>query len=247
MSVVADDRAEFEEEKKRSIAAMRDDAKLKDLSQELFVRSFTHRYPYHFSWMGLPIIQYPQDIVMMQELIWAVQPQVIVETGIARGGSIVFYASLLKLLGGDRKVIGVDIDIRAHNRESLDAHPMRNSIDLIDGSSIDPETLRAVDLAVGGRGPVMVILDSNHTHDHVLAELRAYADMVSVGSYFVVFDTHCEFLPAELLADRPWGQGNSPYTAVGQFLSEDDRFVAEPAEEKLLLTCAPRGVLRRVR
>tara|TARA_E500000318_G_scaffold98887_1_gene100537 strand:+ start:3598 stop:4329 length:732 start_codon:yes stop_codon:yes gene_type:complete len=241
-----DDRRQFEEEKKISISNLVQDEELKELSDRFFLKSFNRKYPYHFTWMGLPIIQYPQDIVMMQEIIWSVKPSVIVETGIARGGSIVFYASLLKMLGGDRSVVGVDIDIRAHNRNSIDEHPMRDLITLIEGSSIAEETVSAVTDRIAGHNPVMVVLDSNHTHDHVLAELRTYAEMVSLGSYIVVFDTHCEFLPDSVLADRPWGKGNSPYTAVEQFLAEDKRFVADPVEEKLLLTCTPRGILRRV-
>jgi cephalosporin hydroxylase len=243
---VVDDQAEFERENREAVKRMVADPKMTELTRAWFDLSFRHRYPYNFKWMGMPIIQYPQDIVAMQELIWEVQPEVIVEVGIARGGSIVFYASLLKLLGGDREVIGVDIDIRQHNRERIERHPMFSHISLIEGSSVDAGTVASVEKAVLGRKPVMVILDSNHTHEHVAAELDLYAGLVGVGSYLVVFDTHCEFLPQDLLSDRPWGTGNSPYTAVQAFLEKDKRFVRVPVEDKLQLSCAPSGYLTRV-
>jgi cephalosporin hydroxylase len=197
--------------------------------------------------MGVPIIQYPQDIVAMQELIWRVKPEMIIETGVAHGGSLVYYASLLELTGRG-EVLGIDIDIRSHNRAMIEAHPMARRISMIQGSSVDAAVVREVRVRAAGRAPVMVVLDSNHTHEHVLGELRAYADLVTVGSYCVVFDTVVEDLPGDLYPDRPWSAGNSPKTAVHAFLREDDRFeIDRDVEAKILITVAPDGYLRRVR
>ncbi|MBK7859032.1 MAG: cephalosporin hydroxylase family protein [Archangiaceae bacterium] len=198
--------------------------------------------------MGRPIIQLPQDVMAMQELIFRIQPSVIVETGVAHGGSLVCYASLLELLGGDREVIGVDIDIRAHNRAALDAHPMRKRIHLIQGSSTAEATVQQVRERVAGRGPVLVTLDSNHTHQHVLDELAAYSGLVSKGSYLVVFDTLIEEMPDHCFPDRPWKKGNSPRSAVREFLKSNHRFqVDETMDAKLLITACPGGWLKCVR
>jgi cephalosporin hydroxylase len=207
-----------------------------------------YRYPYHFRWMGQPIIQVPQDILAMQELIFQIKPRAIIETGIARGGSAIFYASMLALLGEGGFVVGVDVDIRAHNREAIEAHPMAKHIKLVQGSSIDPSTVAEVRSLVGEDGPVIVALDSNHTKEHVLEELRAYSGFVKKGSYLVVFDTLLEDLPAEMSAGRPWGPGNGPKSAVEAFLAENDRFVIDDdIDAKLLITVAPRGWLRCVK
>jgi len=205
-------------------------------------------YGYQFDWCGLPIIQIPQDIVALQELIWSIQPGAIVETGIARGGSLAFSASMLELLGGDRIVIGVDIDIREPNRKAIEAHPMAGRIQLIQGSSIDPATVAQVQETLAGRGPVLVLLDSHHTHDHVLEELRLYAPLVGEGSYIVVFDTIIEDLPADYFANRDWGPGNSPKSAVHAFMKETDRFEIDTAlDRKLVLTANPDGFLRCIK
>lgn len=218
------------------------------LSARWLEASLPERYSYNFTWMGRPIIQYPQDIVALQELIWRIRPQVIVETGIAHGGSLVFSASMLQLIGDDGRVIGIDIDIRSHNRKALDEHPMRSRIDLIEGSSIAPEIVRQVDELVNGRSPVLLILDSNHTHEHVLEELRAYSGLVGSGSYIVVLDTVVEHLPEDTFPDRPWGPGDSPGSAVEVFLAENDRFeVDSELESRIAITTAPGGYLRCVR
>ncbi|HXU73145.1 MAG TPA: cephalosporin hydroxylase family protein [Polyangia bacterium] len=227
---------------------MSDDRRLQELTRDWFLESCRQKYSYRFTWMGRPIIQYPQDIVAMQELIWRVQPDVIVETGIAHGGSLIFYASMLELLGGDRRVVGIDIDIRAHNRTAIEAHPMFKRIDLIEGSSIAPEIVARVEEKVAGRQRVMVVLDSNHTHDHVLAELRAYAPLVTLESYVVVFDTVVEDMPDEFFGDRPWRQGNSPKSAVHAYLKETDRFeIDREIEGRIVITVSPDGFLKRVR
>lgn len=224
---------------------MAQDAAFTELSQRWMRESIAHRYSYNFRWLGLPIIQYPGDMIAMQELIWRVRPTRIVEAGVARGGALIFYASLLTLLGGDGRVIGIDIDIRAPNRAAIQAHTMASRIDLVDGSSIDPAVIQRAKELARTPGPVMVCLDSNHTHDHVLAELRAYAPLVRAGSYLVVFDTIVEYLPGTIYSDRPWAPGNNPMTAVRQFLAETNRFeIDHDIDDKLMVSVAPSGYLR---
>lgn len=236
---------EFTRTNDDQIAAIGQDTAFQALTRQWFDRSIDHRYSYHFRWMGLPIIQYPQDMVAMQELIWQVQPDVIVECGVARGGSLVYYASLIQLLGRGGRVIGIDIDIRAPNRDALERHPMARHIQLIERSSIAPETAAEVRAAIRDGETVMVVLDSNHTHDHVLRELELYAPLVCKGSYLVVFDTVIEFLPPP--ADRPWGPGNNAFTAVKAFLAANARFaIDETIHDKLQITVAPFGYLRCV-
>lgn len=236
----------FDDEVRNRIRAQADNKALKATSDAFIRQSIEARYSYNFSWMGRPIIQYPQDMVAMQEILWQLQPDLVIETGIAHGGSLVLYASILELIGKGR-VLGVDIDIRAHNRAAIEAHPMARRIDMIQGSSIDPGIVAEVSRRADGRR-TLVVLDSNHTHDHVLAELRAYAPLVSVGSYCVVFDTVVEHLPAGSYPDRPWDVGNNPKTAVAAFLSERDDFeVDDGCEAKTLITAAPGGYLKRIR
>lgn len=219
------------------------------------------KYAYNFRWLGRPIIQVPQDMVALQELIWKIRPDLIIETGIAHGGSLILNASMLALLdycdaieagraldprATRRRVLGVDIDIREHNRTAIEMHPMAHRIDMIQGSSVAPEIVAQVRAASVGHERIMVILDSNHAHAHVLAELDAYASLVSPGSYCVVFDTVIEDLPAGMYPDRPWDVGDNPKTAVREFLSRNSDFeVDEDIEAKLLITVAPGGYLRR--
>jgi cephalosporin hydroxylase len=220
------------------------------------------RYSYNFGWQGRPIIQYPQDIVAMQELIWQIKPNLIIETGIAHGGSLIFSASMLALLDlcdaidasekldpsvSRRKVLGVDIDIRVHNRIAIEAHPMASRIQMIEGSSIAPEIVQHVRAIAANYSRILVCLDSNHTHDHVLAELRAYAPLTSKGSYCVVFDTVIEDMPKEVFPDRSWGPGNSPKTAVWEYLKTHPEFAIDKSiQHKLLITVAPDGYLQRL-
>lgn len=236
---------DFDERNARAIAAMRDDARLTGATREWFTAASQHEYSYHFSWMGRPIIQFPQDIVAMQEIIWRVQPELIIETGIARGGSLIFYASMLELLGGERHVLGIDVDIRAHNREAIEAHPMYRRIVMLEGSSTDEAIVARVHELARDRRPILVVLDSNHTHEHVLQELRAYAGLVTAGSYLVVFDTVIEQMPDDFYPDRPWRRGDNAATALREFLRKTDRFaVDEEIEAKLQITVAPGGYLR---
>jgi cephalosporin hydroxylase len=236
---------------------------LNQLTRKWVDESIKTNYSYHFEWLGRPIIQYPQDIVGTQQLLWSIQPDLIIETGIARGGSLIFYASILELIaqcGGpnNAKVLGVDIDIRAHNKEAILAHPMSKRIEMLQGSSIDQSIVEQVKQIAMNAKRIMVCLDSNHTHNHVLEELRLYAPLVSVDSYLIVFDTVVEDLSSNLISDRPWAKGNNPKTAVLEYLKEiesqktigiDDgplRFnIDKKIENQLLITVAPSGFLRR--
>jgi len=223
-----------------------------ELTSEWFKASVEARYSYNFTWLGRPVIQYPQDLMAMQEIIWETQPELIIETGIAHGGSLIFSASMLELnavCGGpaDAVVLGIDIDIREHNRIELEAHPLSRRISMIEGSSIDPLVVEQVASAAQGKKSVLVFLDSNHTHAHVLAELEAYAHFASVNSYCVVFDTAINNLPSEFHADRPWGPNDNPKTAVNKFLRVHPNFVSEQSiDRKLLISVAPEGYLRRL-
>lgn len=243
--MAGDDSAAFERSGREMSQQMAKDQGLRDLSSRWLRAAARYQYAYHFKWLGRPIIQLPQDVLALQEIVWRVQPDLIVETGVARGGSIVFYASLLELLGGDRRVVGIDVDIRKHNREALESHPLFKRITLLEGSSAAPDIIAAVREIAVGRRRILVVLDSLHTHDHVLAELEAYAPLVKPPSYLVVLDTIIEDMPDAFSADRPWGPGNNPKTAVREFLKRCDRFeVDHDLEAKLLITVAPGGYLR---
>jgi len=252
----------FSQEVHNRIEANGKNANLVETSHRFMVESVRPAYSYNFSWLGRPIIQYPQDMVAMQELIWQIKPDLIIETGIAHGGSLILSASMLALLdisdaieAGEqmdpkksrRKVLGIDIAIRAHNRAAIEAHPMASRIQMIQGSSIAPEVIEQVQQVAKEYERVLVCLDSNHTHDHVLAELEAYAPLTSIGSYCVVFDTIVEDMPADMFPDRPWGPGNNPKTAVWEYLKAHPEFeIDKSIQHKLLITVAPDGYLKRV-
>ena len=226
---------------------------LRKAAKDFMLQSVGVRYSFNFSWMGRPIIQYPQDLVAVQEIIWDVKPNLIIETGVAHGGSAVFFASLLELnaqCGGpkDAEVWCVEIDLRSHNREALAAHPMYPRLRIFDGSSVDEKVSSVIAEKAATCQRVMVILDSNHTHEHVLGELNLYAPLVSVGSYCVVFDTVIEDLDGVEFVDRPWGKGDNPKTAVAEFMKTNSNFVVDYAiDEKLLISAAPGGYLKRVK
>jgi cephalosporin hydroxylase len=243
---------QFADEVRRNIEGLARDTDLQAMSRVWARETAAHKYTYNFTWLGRPIIQFPQDMVAVQEIIWRTQPDLIIETGIAHGGSLIFSASMLELnaaCGGpsDARVLGIDIDIRSHNREAILAHPLSRRVDMIQGSSIAPDVVGRVREAARGKKSVLVLLDSNHTHDHVLAELEAYAPLTTVGNYCVVFDTLVEDMPESFYGDRPWRPGNSPKTAVRQFLGSTSNFqVDKTMEHKLLITVAPDGYLLRV-
>lgn len=244
----------FESDNRAMIARMGQDKALADRSWAWFDEVTRYRYSYHFRWLGLPIIQFPQDVVALQEIVWRTQPDLVIETGVARGGSLVFYASMMRLLEsaqparGRGHVIGIDIDIRPENRAAIEGHPLGGDITLVQGSSVDPAVVERVRDLARGYSKVMVVLDSLHTHDHVLAELAAYAPLVSPDAYLVVLDTCVEMMAPDHFPDRPWSRGNNPYTAVHEFLRTNDDFVIDDAiATKLLVTVAPDGYLRRAK
>ena len=233
------------------------------LSAADFMQASTEpKYSYNFSFLGRPIIQYPQDMVAVQELIWRIKPDLIIETGIAHGGSLILSASMLAMLDmcdaielgatinpkeSKRKVLGIDIDIRAHNRAAIEAHPMSSRIQMIQGSSIAPDIIEQVHVVAANYSRILVMLDSNHTHAHVFAELQAYASLTSVGSYCCVFDTVVEDMPKEMFPDRPWGPGDNPKTAVWEYLKTHPEFeIDKSIQHKLLITVAPDGYLKRI-
>lgn len=265
---------EFLLENSRDIAAMGADQSLRDLSLAWNVASARYRYSYHFTALGRPIIQLPQDVLAVQEIIWEVRPDLIVETGVAHGGSLILNASMLALLdycdavdrgavldprSSTRRVVGIDIDIRPHNRRAIEEHPMSHLITMFEGSSIDADVVQDVSRIADGAETVLVLLDSNHTHEHVLAELEAYAPLTTRGSYCVVFDTVVEDLPDDMFPDRPWGKGDNPKTAAREYLrrlrsvgrtARDGGSLSfevdESLENKLMISVAPHGYLRRV-
>lgn len=239
---------EFQEERKLEMQRMAQDRDLKEKSHDWLLKASSYKYGYNFSWLGRPIIQLPADIMALQEIIWEVKPELIIETGVAHGGSIIFSASMLELVGGEGQVVGIDIDIRSHNRKEIESHPMAKRIVLLEGSSDDLKIIQQVEELAKGKSRVMVLLDSNHTHEHVLRELELYSRFVSLDSYLVVFDTLVEHFPDESFTDRPWGVGNNPWTAVQDFLSQNKNFVVdEILESKLLLSSCPGGYLKRIK
>jgi cephalosporin hydroxylase len=244
---MTDDRADFEQEKRVAAARMAADEALAAGALALNAAADRYDWSYQWSWLGLPVIQLPPDIVALQEVIWETRPQLVIETGIARGGSLVLYASILELLG-EGEVLGIDIDIRSHNREAIKTHPLAGRIQMIEGSSLDEAVVDEARGAAADVERVMVVLDSNHTHDHVLAELRAYGPLVTVGQFLVVADTFVDQIPPQEHRPRPWGPGDNPATALKAWLDEVDGFEPDAfVNAKLLLTASPGGYLRRTR
>jgi cephalosporin hydroxylase len=253
----------FKKEVAKNIRQLGEDRDIQGLSRIWSRVTNQHGYTYNFSWLGRPIIQYPQDMNAWQELIWQIRPDLIIETGIAHGGSLIFSASMLALIDmceaieqkkpldpsiSRRKVLALDIDIRAHNRAAIEAHPMGSRIQMIQGSSTAPEVITQVHAIASKFSRIMICLDSDHTHDHVLAELNAYAELTSVGSYCCVFDTLIEDMPKEMFKDRSWGPGNSPKTAVWEYVKNHPEFeIDKSIQHKLLITVAPDGWLKRIK
>ena len=239
----------FNKEKEGNILLQGDNEKLKETATAFMNASISARYSYNFNWLGRPIIQYPQDMIAMQEIIWDIKPDLIIETGIAHGGSLIFYASILELIGKG-EVVGVDIDIREHNRKEIENHPLFKRITMIQGSSIDPEIVEEVRKHTEDKKVILVTLDSNHTHDHVLEELKMYAPFVSLNSYLVVYDTIVEKLPENHLEGnvRPWGIGDNPWTALTTFISDNPEFeIDQSINNKLLISVAPDGYLKKIK
>ena len=252
----------FYADRKAHIAGIASNSDLKTLTQQWSNAVTPYKYTYNFDWLGRPMIQLPQDVVAFQEVVWQAKPDLIIETGIAHGGSLILSASLLAMLdycdaategvtldprSPKRRVVGIDIDIRHHNRKLIEAHPMAGRIEMLQGSSIAEDTVASVKAIAENYDRILVCLDSNHTHDHVLAELEAYAPLVSKGSYCIVWDTVVDDMPEDSFPDRPWGPGNNPKTAVREYLRSHPEFVIDKdIDNKLVLTVAPDGFLKRV-
>jgi len=235
---------EFLLRNKEKIKSMNKNSLLKKLTRDWFKTAFEYEYLYHFTWLGRPIIQFPQDMITIQEIIWDIKPDLIIETGIAHGGSIIFSASLLELIGKG-EVLAIDIDIRKHNKIEIEKHSMFKRITMLEGSSIDTNISKKVLEIAKDKKKIMLLLDSNHTHDHVLKELELYSPLISKGSYIVVFDTMIEDMPKGFIKNRPWDKGNNPKTAVHDFLKKNNRFkIDKTFEQKLLITSAPSGYLK---
>ncbi len=235
---------EFEKRNKEFLKNMLKDEELRELTRKWFNRAFPHEYSYHFTWLGRPIFQFPQDLIALQELIWKIKPELIIETGIARGGSIIFSASMLEMIGGG-EVVGIDIDIRKHNRKEIENHHLFKRITMFEGPSTNKKIIAKVQKIAEEKKKVLVLLDSNHTHKHVLEELKAYSPFVKKGGYIIVYDTMVEDMPKDSFPNRPWNKGNNPKTAVHEFLKNNKRFkIDKKIEEKLLITSAPDGYLK---
>jgi len=238
---------QFKLERKKNINKVGQNKKLKKIALNFFINSWRQKYSYNFDWLGRPIIQIPQDIVALQEIIWETKPDLIIETGIAHGGSLIFYASMLELIGRG-EVLGIDVDIREHNKKEIEKHKMAKRIKMIEGSSTDEKVVKEVEKIGKRHKKVMVCLDSLHTHKHVLKELNLYSKFVTKGSYLVVFDTIIEYFPKGFFKDRPWDKGNNPATAVKAFLKKNKNFIVDKEiEHKLLITAAPGGYLKRIK
>ncbi len=253
----------FSDEVLKNIDLMAKDRDFLGLSNIWVRECIRYKYAYNFTWLGRPILEVPQDIYAIQELIWKIRPDLIIETGIAHGGSLIMSASMLALLdycnaadrkttlnpqGSRRRVVGIDIDIRPHNRKAIEEHPLAHLIDMFEGSSTNPDIVQQVREMTKDYKNILVFLDSTHTHDHVLTELKVYAPLTSVGSYCVVWDTGIEDLPADFCADRPWGKGNNPQTAVYEYLKSTESFEIDVSlPHKLMITGSPYGFLRRIK
>jgi len=238
---------QFKQERRLAIEEMARDQELKRKSIDWMLHADKYKYTYNFTWLGRPIIKFPQDIIAMQEVIWSTKPDLIIETGIAHGGSIIFSASMLELIGKG-KVVAVDIDIRKHNRKLIEAHPMFKRITMIEGSSVDPKIFAKVATLAKGKDKVMVILDSLHTHEHVLKELRLYSRLVTPGCHLILPDTFIEYFPKGYFSDRPWDVGNNTRTALKEFLRNNKEFsVDHPTNDKLIITEGIDGYLKRAR
>jgi cephalosporin hydroxylase len=249
MSQASDPVSDFFAERKADIAAMGRDAELRQKSLDWMLHADKYKYTYNYTWMGRPIIKYPNDMVAQQELMWALKPDLVIETGIAHGGSIIFSASMMEMMGIEGEVVGVDIDIRAHNRKEIEGHPMMKRITMIEGSSTDPAVFAQVEAKAAGKRCVMVVLDSLHSHQHVYDELQLYPQLVTVGSYLLLPDTFIEHFPKGYYSsNRPWDVGDNPMTAMRKFLAENDDFaIDQEIDDKLMITEGMQSYLRRVK
>jgi cephalosporin hydroxylase len=238
---------EFVKRNLKVIKEMNNDKEFVKLSRKWFDKAYSYEYLYHFTWLGRPIIQFPNDLIVLQELIWETKPDLIIETGIARGGSLIFYASMLQLIGKG-KVIGIDVDIRKHNRIEIEKHPMFKRIHMIENSSTKKETISKISKFTKNKKNIMVVLDSNHTYEHVLKELELYSNFVKKGNYLIVFDTMIDDMQDKMFKNRPWGKKNNPKIAVDEFLKKNKRFKMDKENNrKLMITSTPYGFLKCIK
>ena len=234
---------EFELFVQKNIKKIKKNKKFNKSSRNWALLASEMKYHYNFSWFGLPIIKFPNDMLVMQEIIWKVKPDVIIETGIARGGSLIFFASLMKLIKKNGKVIGIDIDIREKNKKAIQKHFLYKNIKLLQGSSTSDEIRENLKKYVT-RKKVLVVLDSMHTEKHVLNELEIYSKLVSKNSYLIVQDTFVELFPKNHFKNRPWSKGNNPMTAVKKFLNKNKNYsIDETISAKIGITENPMGYL----
>lgn len=242
-------REEFEEYRIQSAQAMAGDTGLRRQALEMLLAADRYSWIHQSNWFGQPVLQLPHDMFALQEIIFKTRPRFIIEIGVAWGGSLLFYSTLMEALGGER-IIGIDIYVPDDLRARIASYgKLSERISWINASSVEQSTVDQVKAIVGDSTEVLVVLDSFHTHEHVLQELRLYSPFVGKGYYLVCFDTYVEEIP-EIVENRPrpWGAGNNPRTAVNQFLEEDSRFeVDKLLEAKLLLSLSPGGYLKRVR
>lgn len=237
----------FEKQNRTFVNSMSKDPVVKKISNKWLTACHKYEYSYHFTWLGLPIIQYPQDIIALQEIIWKVKPDLIIETGIARGGSLLLSASILQLIGHGT-VLGVDVDIREFNKKNIKKSHLFKRISMIQGSSIDEKTISKVKKFAKGKKRILIFLDSAHTYEHVLEELRLYSSLVKKGSYIIVLDTMVEDFPVTWVKNKELNKKNNPKTAVHEFLKINKRFkIDKEFEKKLLITCAPDGFLKCIK
>ena len=242
-----DEVEQFDRERREAVRNLASDPELRRLSLQWMIAADKHKYSYNFTWLGRPIIKLPGDIVVMQEVIWRTKPDLIIETGIAHGGSLILSASILELIGHG-EVLGIDVDIRPHNRREIERHPLFHRIQMIEGSSTDLNVVEKVARIADSKKRVMVVLDSLHTHEHVLKELRIYSQFVTLGAYLILPDTFIEYFPAGYYQSRPWDVGDNPMTAMRQFLVETDCFMVDTAvSSKALISEAIDGYLVRVK
>jgi cephalosporin hydroxylase len=237
---------DFQEWRKKLLASQSKDIQFKDLSSNWMQLAVDNKYSYQFDWLGVPIIQMPEDLILFQDIVYQTQPDLIIETGVARGGSVVFWASIQKLCGITGKVLGVDIEIRQHAKNAIFDSNFKDEIHLIEGSSVEDQVVNQVKNYVSQHKKIMVVLDSNHTHEHVLSELEIYSKFVTKDCFMLVLDTVIDDLNID--PDRSWGPGSSPKSAVKEFMSKNsEEFIHEQSyENRALLSVAPYGYWRKI-
>ncbi len=244
---VVPDAAAFAASRSAWRSSLAGDAALRARAVDLQLAAEAHHYTYTWEWLGVPIIRLPDDVVVLQELFWSYRPQRVVETGVARGGSMLLDASLMQLCGATPAVLGIDLQIFPHTREALAAHPLARGVELLEADSTSVTARDAVRSFLGEAERAVLILDSNHTHDHVLAELRLLAPLLPVGGFVLVADTLIEEFPPHYYANRPWDRGDNPATALAAFVDEQPGFrLATDWSRRALVSEFRDGIIERV-